>query len=57
MDLLVKMAAKLFPDFKFWWLADATKKNIPMELDFLNEGRNAELVSSTLSDLDWLKVR
>ena len=32
------------------------RKNLPQELCFTQEGRNAEKVSQMLSHLDWLKV-
>ena len=44
MEVLVNLTARVFPDFKFTWLVEETKKNIPIELDFVNEGRNAEKV-------------
>lgn len=44
MEILVKMMSWVFPDFKFQWLVDETKKNLPIELDFLHEGQNAEKV-------------
>jgi aarF domain-containing kinase len=44
MEVLVNLTARVFPDFKFNWLVEETKKNIPIELDFVNEGRNAEKV-------------
>lgn len=38
------------------WLVDEAKKNLPLELDFLNEGRNAEKVAQMLKHFDFLKV-
>ena len=32
------------------------KKNLPLELNFLQEGKNAEKVSNMLTHLSWLKV-
>lgn len=46
----------VFPDFKMQWLVDESKKNLPIELDFLNEGRNAEKVTEMFKDYKWLKV-
>lgn len=46
MEYLCKIMAYVFPDFKMQWLVDESKKNLPIELDFLNEGRNAEKVSN-----------
>jgi len=38
------------------WLVEEAKKNMPLELDFLNEGHNAERVASMLSLFPFLKV-
>lgn len=56
MDLLVRFVAKIFPEFSFMWLAEEMKRNLPCELDFIHEGRNAEKVSRTLSRLSWLRI-
>lgn len=47
----------LFPDFAFMWLVEEAKKNMPLELDFLNEGRNAEKVADMLAHFPFLKVQ
>lgn len=39
------------------WLVEEAKKNMPLELDFLNEGRNAEKVADMLSHYAFLKVK
>lgn len=56
MEVLVKVVHWLFPDFAFTWLVEEAKKNIPLELDFLNEGHNAEKVAKMLAHLSFLKV-
>lgn len=56
MEVLVKVVHWLFPDFAFTWLVEEAKKNIPLELDFLNEGHNAEKVSKMLAHISFLKV-
>ncbi|XP_044927731.1 aarF domain-containing protein kinase 1 isoform X3 [Mustela nigripes] len=56
MEVLVLAVKQLFPEFEFMWLVDEAKKNLPLELDFLNEGRNAEKVAQMLKDFDFLKV-
>jgi len=38
-----------FKDFNFGWIADEIAPNLPMELDFTKEGRNAERASSYLA--------
>ena len=44
MDFLVRVVNNVFPQFQFMWLADEMRKNLPLELDFLQEGENAEKV-------------
>ncbi|XP_076156422.1 aarF domain-containing protein kinase 1 [Alosa pseudoharengus] len=56
MEFLVHVVHWLFPDFAFMWLVEEAKKNMPLELDFLNEGRNAEEVAHMLKHFDFLKV-
>lgn len=56
MEYLCKIMSIVFPDFKMQWLVDESKKNLPIELDFLNEGRNAEKVAGMFKDYKWLKV-
>ncbi|XP_064602704.1 aarF domain-containing protein kinase 1-like [Liolophura sinensis] len=56
MEILVKLVAWLFPDFQYVWLAEETKKNLPLELDFLNEGRNCERVGRMFKHFRFLKV-
>ncbi|CAL8285541.1 unnamed protein product [Lota lota] len=56
MEVLVRAVHWLFPDFAFMWLVEEAKKNMPLELDFLNEGRNAEKVAQMLAHFSFLKV-
>ncbi|KAM4625939.1 aarF domain-containing protein kinase 1 [Polymixia lowei] len=56
MEVLVRAVHWLFPDFAFMWLVEEAKKNMPLELDFLNEGRNAERVAGMLAHFPFLKV-
>lgn len=56
MELLVHIVDWLFPDFTLMWLAEETKRNLPLELDFIHEGQNAERVRRMFSALPWLKV-
>ncbi|GJQ10648.1 hypothetical protein GpartN1_g2439.t1 [Galdieria partita] len=39
---LVDSAAFLFPDFDYQWLVNEIRENLPKELDFIHEARNAE---------------
>lgn len=56
MELLCSIMSKIFPEFKMQWLVDESKKNLPTELDFLNEGRNAEKAAKMFVDYEWLRV-
>ncbi|XP_069028566.1 aarF domain-containing protein kinase 1 isoform X2 [Embiotoca jacksoni] len=56
MEVLLTAVHWLFPDFTFMWLVEEAKKNMPLELDFLNEGRNAEKVADMLGHFPFLKV-
>lgn len=38
----VRLAERWIPDFSLGWLADEIAPHLPKELDFVNEGRNAE---------------
>ena len=55
-EFFVNVASKFFPEFQFQWLVDELKKNIPLELDFLNEGRNCERIGKMMPELDYLRV-
>lgn len=54
--VLLRVVHWLFPDFAFMWLVEEAKKNMPLELDFLNEGHNAERVANMLAHFPFLKV-
>ncbi|KAF7284228.1 hypothetical protein GWI33_022380 [Rhynchophorus ferrugineus] len=56
MEYLVKLMSLVFPEFKFQWLVDESKKNIPQELNFAQEGKNAEKIAQMFEKVDWLKV-
>ncbi|XP_015273844.1 PREDICTED: uncharacterized aarF domain-containing protein kinase 1 [Gekko japonicus] len=56
MEVLLLAVKQIFPDFEFLWLVEEAKKNLPLELDFLNEGKNAEKVAQMLKRFDFLKV-
>jgi len=56
MDFLVRVVKYVFPQFEFMWLAEEMKKNLPLELAFTQEGKNAEKISALLGKFEWLKV-
>ncbi|CAH1791947.1 unnamed protein product [Owenia fusiformis] len=56
MEVLVKGVAWLFPEFQFLWISEETKKNLPLEMDFLHEGANCERVAKIYKDFSFLKV-
>lgn len=56
LKVMVKAIHWLFPNLAFMWLVEEAKKNMPVELDFLNEGHNAEKVASMLAHFPFLKV-
>lgn len=56
MELLVEIVAWIFPEFKFRWLAEETRINLPLELDFVHEAHNSERVAKMFSHLSYLKV-
>ena len=53
----MSIVSKVFPEFKFDWLADATKKTLPIELNFKIEAENCENVSKLLKHFKFLKVQ
>ncbi|XP_040567744.1 aarF domain-containing protein kinase 1 [Lepeophtheirus salmonis] len=55
MNFLVKTVKMVFPQFEFMWLAEEMKKNLPLELSFVQEGMNAEKVENLLN-FNWLRV-
>jgi len=55
-DLMVRGVKVIFPQFSFMWLANEMKINMPLELDFTQEARNAEKVTRIFRDFEWLKV-
>jgi predicted unusual protein kinase regulating ubiquinone biosynthesis (AarF/ABC1/UbiB family) len=52
----VNCLARIFPKFTFVWLAEETERNLPIELDFLNEGKNIEKVASIFRKHKFVKV-
>ncbi|VDD87253.1 unnamed protein product [Enterobius vermicularis] len=56
MEVLVRIVAKLFPDFHLFWLVEEVKHHLPLELDFLNEATNADTIREMYSNLSFLKI-
>ncbi|GJQ74813.1 hypothetical protein Trydic_g21651 [Trypoxylus dichotomus] len=56
MEYLVNLVSYVFPDFKFQWFVDEMKQNIPLELNFENEGKNSEKVAQMFKDTPWLHI-
>jgi aarF domain-containing kinase len=45
---VVRIAERLFDEFNFRWICDEITPQLPKELDFTNEGKNAEAASAHL---------
>jgi len=48
-QLIAKCVSWAFPDFQFGWLVDEFRQSVAMELDFMNEARNAEQIGRNFS--------
>jgi aarF domain-containing kinase len=49
MATVVQVADKLFDEFNFGWICEELTPQLPKELDFVNEGKNAEAAAAHLS--------
>ncbi|CAJ0569556.1 unnamed protein product, partial [Mesorhabditis spiculigera] len=56
MEFLVNVAGVLIPEFKLRWLVKEVKKNLPKEMDFLNEAKNADGARKRYRKLKFLKI-
>ncbi|KAM3918753.1 aarF domain-containing protein kinase 1 [Leptodactylus fuscus] len=56
MEVLLHVVKKVFPQFEFMWLVEEAKKNLPRELDFLNEAQNAEKMADMVRKFPFLKI-
>ncbi|XP_053553333.1 aarF domain-containing protein kinase 1 isoform X2 [Bombina bombina] len=56
MEVLLHVVKIIFPQFEFMWLVEEAKKNLPLELDFLKEGRNAEKMAELVRKFPFLRV-
>lgn len=52
-ELTVKAIKFFFPQFNFDWLADELKLSLPREMDFVNEGKNAERAAKHFRSIGW----
>lgn len=55
-EFLAKLIDKIFPEFEFDWLIATIKRNLPKELDFENEAKNAEHAARLFDDVPFLKI-
>mgnify|MGYP001811015252 CR=1 FL=1 len=53
---MAKFIKFLFPDFRFGWIAEETKKNLPIELDFRIEAQNIEKIRRMLGKHSFVKI-
>jgi predicted unusual protein kinase regulating ubiquinone biosynthesis (AarF/ABC1/UbiB family) len=55
-DLFIKILGKLDHTLDFSFISEEMNKMIPLELDFLHEGRNSELVAENFADVEDIVV-
>lgn len=48
-NVLVRWVKKVFPDFEFTWLAEEMNENMPLEMDFRHEAKNAHRATTDFS--------
>jgi aarF domain-containing kinase len=53
---LSHLVKKVFPAFEFDWLVSELETNIPLELDFVNDKKNAESCQNRFRYYDGLKI-
>jgi len=56
LEVLAEAVSWLFPEFKFKWLVDESKKHLPLELDFEREGQNAEKITDFFKKFPFVKI-
>ncbi len=42
---MIDGVCKFFPDFQFSWVVPEFERHLQMEMDFVNEGKNAERIA------------
>lgn len=55
-QFLVASVHTIFPTFRFQWLADEVRRNLPIELDFCCEARNQDRFTQTYKHLTFARV-
>lgn len=55
-DLAVDIAKKLFPDFKYGWLAEEFRAKLPLEIDFKLEAKNCVRCAKMFEGNKYVKV-
>jgi len=55
-SFFVHLVANIFPEFQYTWLADEIAPNLPKELDFEHEGRNAERCQKMFANNDLIQI-
>uniref|UniRef100_A0AC35TVF2 ABC1 domain-containing protein n=1 Tax=Rhabditophanes sp. KR3021 TaxID=114890 RepID=A0AC35TVF2_9BILA len=56
MEFFCRVTATFLPQFKLMWLVEETKLNLPNELDFLHEAKNADVTRRMFSHLSYLII-
>ena len=56
MDFFFNLVHRSFPAWSMQWLAEEMRINLPLELDFLNEGKNCERIQEMLKKFSWFKT-
>ncbi|CAK9317890.1 unnamed protein product [Citrullus colocynthis] len=56
MSFLSRTISWLFPDYRFQWLASEFEKTILLELDFMQEARNAERTAENFKKNNLVKI-
>eukprot|EP00979_Chaetoceros_neogracilis_P003487 scaffold602_cov227-Chaetoceros_neogracile.AAC.9 len=49
LETMVRFVDRVFDDFRWGWICDEIAPNLPKELDFSNEGKNAEAAARHIS--------
>lgn len=55
-NFLLKIISLMHPSFNFTWVLNDLRDTLKQELDFINEGKNAERSANELSHLKFVHV-